>query len=99
MFFLHFTSKEHNNITVQCPQIRITVARTIVTKKIYIKNLYTGLSRMNEQNYLPISYTTITFMSCKDRKISLNVGHFEKHKSNRTKVNYFWFLVETSGKY
>ena len=51
---------------------------------------------MNEINCLPISFSTITFMSCQDRKISLNAGHFEKYKSSRAQVNYhFWLnLVE-----
>ena len=56
---------------------------------------------MNEINFLPISFSTITFMSCQDRKISLNVGHFEKHKSSRAQVNYyFWLnLLENVQKY
>ena len=58
----------------------------------------TGLSRMNGQNYLPISYTTITFMSCKDRKISLKVEHFEKYKSNKY-TSIFFYLVEPIEKY
>ena len=28
------------------------------------------------------------FIFCQDRKISLNLGHYEKYKSNRTQVNY-----------
>ena len=41
---------------------------------------------------LLISFSTKTFMCCQDRKISLKLGHFEKYKSNRTQVNYYFYL-------
>ena len=41
---------------------------------------------------LLISFSTKTFICCQDRKMSLNLGNFEKYKSNRTQVNYYFWL-------